>query len=144
MRCLLAALGLIGLLSQAFAADYELPTLRGSETFVPAFPTYFRWEGGYIGGQIGYSSSGTDFGNGVSPLIDFALRNTRINQDINVSQLTVLGKRDTNGAGFGGFMREFNKARADATAPPKETAQAEPKKRKAAAKKKKTAPSKKR
>jgi opacity protein-like surface antigen len=104
MRCLLAALGLIGLLSRAFAADYELPTLRGSETFVPAFPAYFRWEGLYVGGQVGYASSGIDFGNGVSPLISFTLRNTRVNQDINVSQLTVLGKRDTNGSGVGGFI----------------------------------------
>jgi outer membrane immunogenic protein len=104
MRRLLAALGLIGLLSPAFAADYELPTLRGSQTFVPAYPTYFSWQGFYAGGQVGYANSGIDFRNGVSPLINFALRNTRINQDINVSQLTVLGKRDTNGSGIGGFI----------------------------------------
>jgi outer membrane immunogenic protein len=104
MRCLLAALGLIGLLSPAIAADYELPTLRGSQMFVPASPTYFRWEGLYFGGQVGYASSGIDFGNGVGPLINVALRNTRVNQDINVSQLTVLGKRDTNGSGIGGFI----------------------------------------
>jgi outer membrane immunogenic protein len=104
MRCLLAALGLIGLLSPALAADYELPTLRGSQMFVPASPTYFSWEGFYAGGQAGYASSGTDFGNSVSPLIDFTLRNTRINQDIKVSQLTVLGKIDSNGSGIGGFI----------------------------------------
>jgi outer membrane immunogenic protein len=104
MRHLLAALGLIGLLSPAFAADYELPTLRGSDIFVPAFPAYFSWEGLYFGGQVGYASSGVDFGNGVGPLIDFMLRNTRINQDIKVSQLTVLSKLDTNGSGIGGFI----------------------------------------
>jgi opacity protein-like surface antigen len=104
MRCLLVALGLIGLCSPALAADYDLPTLRGSETFVPASPTYFRWEGLYVGGQVGYSSSGIDFGNSAAPLIDFTLRNTRVNQDVNVSQLTVLGKRDTNGSGIGGFI----------------------------------------
>jgi len=104
MRRLLAALGLIGLISPAFAADYELPTLRGSDMFIPAYPTYFSWEGPYVGGQVGYTSSGTDFGDGVGPLINFTLRNTRVNQDINVSQLTVLGKRDTNGNGFGGFI----------------------------------------
>jgi hypothetical protein len=47
MRRLLIALGLIGLFSPAFAADYGLPrydppTLRGSDTFVPAYPTYFN------------------------------------------------------------------------------------------------------
>ena len=105
MRRLLIALGLFGLMTTpVLAADYDLPILRGSETFVPASPTYFNWEGLYFGGQIGYASSGIDFGNGVAPLIDFALRNTRINQDIQVSQLTVLGKRDTNGSGFGGFV----------------------------------------
>jgi len=104
MRCLLAALGLVGLLSRAFAADYELPTLRGSETFVPASPAYFRWEGLYVGGQVGYVSSGIDFGNGVSPLIDFTLAKHAGQSGHQVSQLTVLGKRDTNGSGFGGFI----------------------------------------
>jgi outer membrane immunogenic protein len=104
MRRLLAALGLIGLLSPAFAADYELPTLRGSQMFVPAYPTYFSWQGFYVGGQVGYANSGIDFGNGVSPLIDITLRNTRVNQDLNISRLTVLGKRDTNGSGVGGFI----------------------------------------
>jgi outer membrane immunogenic protein len=37
-------------------------------------------------------------------LIDYVLRNTRVNQDIQVSQLTVLPKVDTNGNGFGGFL----------------------------------------
>ncbi len=47
------------------------------------------------------------------------------------------------GAGFGGFMREFNKARADASmsASPAKEAPAK-KKKKAPAKKKKAAPSK--
>jgi outer membrane immunogenic protein len=104
MRRLLIALGLIGLVSPALAADYDLPTLRGSQTLVPASPTYFDWEGLYVGGQIGYASSGADFGNGVAPLIDYVLRNTRVNQDIQVSQLIVLPKVDTNGNGFGGFL----------------------------------------
>ena len=104
MRRLLIALGLICLVTPALAADYDLPTLRGSQTLVPASPTYFNWEGLYVGGQIGYASSGSDFGNGVAPLIDYALRNTRVNQDIQVSQLTVLPKVDTNGTGFGGFL----------------------------------------
>jgi outer membrane immunogenic protein len=104
MRRSLIALGLIGLVTPALAADYDLPTLRGSQTLVPAYPTYFNWEGFYVGGQIEYASSGTNFGNGVAPLIDYVLRNTRVNQDIQVSQLTVLPKVDTNGSGFGGFF----------------------------------------
>jgi opacity protein-like surface antigen len=73
MRCLLAALGLIGLLSPAFAADYELPTLRGSDMFVPATPTYFSWQGFYAGGQLSYSSASADFSGASAPLIAFSL-----------------------------------------------------------------------
>ncbi len=104
MRRLLIALGLIGLVTPSLAADYDLPTLRGSQTLVPAYPTYFDWEGPYVGGQVGYASSGADFGNAIAPLIDYALRDLRVNQDIQVSQLTVLPKADTNGSGFGGFL----------------------------------------
>ena len=57
MRRLLAALGLIGLISPAFAADYELPALRGSQMFVPAYPTYFSWQGFYAGGQVSFTSA---------------------------------------------------------------------------------------
>jgi opacity protein-like surface antigen len=104
MRRLLIAFGLIGLVTPALAADYDLPTLRGSQMLVPASPTYFNWEGLYVGGQIGYASSGANFGNAMAPLIDYSLRNLRVNQDIQVSQLTVLPKVDTNGNGFGGFL----------------------------------------
>lgn len=61
MRRLVVALGLITLASNALAADYELPTLRGSSPYVPAPPTYTRWTGYYVGGQVGYSAAHTDF-----------------------------------------------------------------------------------
>ena len=38
MRCLLVALGLIASTCGAFAQDFELPTLRGSEGFMASFP----------------------------------------------------------------------------------------------------------
>jgi outer membrane immunogenic protein len=104
MRRLLAALGLIGLLSPAFAADYELPTLRGSETFVPAYPTYFSWEGFYAGGQLSYSSLQSDFSGATQPLVAYALRNSTILAEMNPAQWPVLGSRATNSAGVGGFM----------------------------------------
>ena len=57
MRCLLVALGLIGLaLPRIRRRLPEFPTLRGTETFVPAYPTYRRWDGFYSGGQLGYTS----------------------------------------------------------------------------------------
>jgi outer membrane immunogenic protein len=104
MRCLLAALGLIGLLSPAFAADYELPTLRGSDMFVPASPTYFSWEGFYAGGQLSYSSVQSDFSGATQPLVAFSLRVTTILDQMQPDQWPVLGSRSTGAAGFGGFM----------------------------------------
>jgi outer membrane immunogenic protein len=104
MRCLLAALGLIGLLSQAFAADYELPTLRGTEMFVPARPTYFSWEGFYAGGHLSYSSLQSDFSGATQPQVAYVLRNSTILAEMNPDQWPVLGSRATNSAGVGGFV----------------------------------------
>jgi outer membrane immunogenic protein len=104
MRCLLAALGLIGLMSPAFAADYELPRLRGSETFIPAYPTYFSWQGFYAGGQVSYTSASTNFSAATQPLVAFSLRNTTVLAQMTPDQWQVLGSRDTGAAGFGGFM----------------------------------------
>jgi outer membrane immunogenic protein len=105
MRCLLAALGLIGLLlSRAFAADYELPTLRGSETFVPAYPTYFSWQGFYAGGHLSYTSLQSDFSGSTQPLVGYSLRNSTILAQMNPDQWPVLGSRATNSAGVGGFV----------------------------------------
>lgn len=100
MRRVFVGLGLLGMMIQgAAAADLGSYVLRGSDT-----PTY-RWSGVYVGGQIGYSSAGFDFsGGGLGPLISTILRDTRINQDVDVSGLTVLGKTDRNGVGFGGFV----------------------------------------
>ena len=104
MRRLLAALGLIGLLSPAFAADYELPTLRGSETFVPAYPTYFSWEGFYAAGQLSYSSLQSDFSGATQPQVAYTLRNSTILAEMSPDQWPVLGLRATNAAGVGGFL----------------------------------------
>ena len=107
MRCLLVALGLTGLLSPAFAADYpsfDPPTLRGSDTFVPAYPSYFRWDGLYAGGQLSYSSSTSDFSGATQPLVAFSLRNSTILAEMNPDQWPVLGSRATNSAGVGGFV----------------------------------------
>jgi outer membrane immunogenic protein len=104
MRRLLAALGLIGLLNPAFAADYELPTLRGSSTFVPAYPTYFSWQGFYAGGQASYTSASTNFVASTQPLVAFSLRNTTVQAQMLPDQWAVLGSRDTGAPGFGGFL----------------------------------------
>jgi outer membrane immunogenic protein len=109
MRCLLVALGLIGLLSPAFAADYDLPdysppTLRGSQTFVPGFPTYPRWGGFYAGGQLSFSSAISDFSGASQPLVAFSLRNSTVLAAMTPDQWQVLGTTEPGAAGFGGFV----------------------------------------
>ena len=104
MRCLLAALGLIGLLSPAFAADYELPTLRGSQMFVPAYPVYPHWEGAYVGGHLSFGNSSVDFSHATQPMLAVSLRNLTFETEFKASSVTVLGMTDTNSAGVGGFV----------------------------------------
>jgi opacity protein-like surface antigen len=101
---LLAALDLIGLLNPALAADYELPTLRGSDTFVPAYPTFFSWQGLYAGGQVGYTSAAADFSRATTPLVAFSLRNTTILQQMTPDQWQVLGNPSTGAGAIGGFV----------------------------------------
>jgi outer membrane immunogenic protein len=109
MRCLLVAFGLIGLLSPASAADYDPPvfsppTLRGSDTFVPAYPSYFRWDGFYAGAQVSYTSSTSDFSGATQPLVAFSLRELALLVQGQVDQWPVLGITSTGAVGFGGFV----------------------------------------
>jgi opacity protein-like surface antigen len=97
-RVIVGLVGLLGMVQGAAAADLGSYVLRGSDT-----PTY-RWGGLYVGGQVGYSSTGFDFTTGLGSLISLILRNTRINQDVAVSDLSVLGTTNRNGFGFGGFV----------------------------------------
>jgi outer membrane immunogenic protein len=104
MRCLLAALGLIGLISPVFAADYELPTLRGSQMFVPAYPVYPNWEGAYVGGHLSFGNSSVDFSHSTQPMLAVSLRALTFETEFHGSSVTVLGSTDTNAAGVGGFV----------------------------------------
>src|SRR5262249_29804471 len=103
MRGLLAAFGLIASLSGAFAGDYALPTLRGSaESLMPTPPTYTIWRGVYAGGQVGYSSAGSNFGNGVNDLAASLVRNTVLEPV--VGGMSTLPKAISNGASVGAFV----------------------------------------
>ena len=42
--------------------------------YVPAAPVYRRWEGFYVGGQLGRTGAGIDFGNGTASLTSYILR----------------------------------------------------------------------
>lgn len=115
MRRLLIALGLMGLLSPAFAADYELPFPHG----VPVLPASspppyvvgpptpkYHWGGVYGGVQGGYSSATVNFGTAASEISYLLRNNPAILQDQQISQWPVLGSSsgDANGASFGGFI----------------------------------------
>jgi outer membrane immunogenic protein len=112
MRRLLIAFGLMGLVSPAFAADYELPILRGSSP--PPVPTpavvgppkpQYHWGGVYGGVQGGYSSAVVNFGTAASE-ISTLLRGTAILQDQQISQWPVFSSNSgyPNSASFGGFI----------------------------------------
>lgn len=80
-----------------------MPTLRGSSPFIPAAPTHPRWAGFYAGGQASYGSSGMNFSGSTSDLVAFVLRETTIENEFNVSDWDLLGRRTASGFGFGAF-----------------------------------------
>ena len=109
MRRLFVAFGLMGgLLSPTFAADYDLPVLRGSEPLAPVMTvgpaTFTRWSGFYLGGQLSYGGTNTDFSGATAPLVSFSLRNTTLEADQSPSQYQVLGRASGDGFGAGGFI----------------------------------------
>jgi outer membrane immunogenic protein len=110
MRRLLVALGLVGgLLSPAFAADYDLPILRGSSqppapvvTVGPA--TFTRWSGLYFGGVVSYSSATADFSQTTTALLDSSLRGLALDSALSSSEKIVLGKGSDVAFGGGAFL----------------------------------------
>jgi opacity protein-like surface antigen len=107
-----AVAGVIG--SQALAGSLDGSVLRGSANtydgepvappprFVPGSPLYRRWEGVYVGGQLGRTGAGIDFGNGTASLTDYILRNDVVGA--HVSGWTTLSKAETNQSTYGGFI----------------------------------------
>jgi outer membrane immunogenic protein len=102
MRCLIIAVGLCALVSSALAADYDGPVLRGSDTFIPARPQFYRWQGFYFGGVAGYGDAVADFTSATNPLIDFVLRDAAV--EVAASQLQPLGPSNTARPTFGAFL----------------------------------------
>lgn len=108
MLCVL----IVGLGSQAAAGPLDWlsdPVLRGSQTvqpvrpnYQPGKPVYPRWDGFYLGGQIGRSFGTADFSNATRSQISYILANTEL-QD-NVSNWTTLPKGSSTNTTFGGFI----------------------------------------
>jgi opacity protein-like surface antigen len=69
---------------------------------LPNAPLYQRWEGFYVGGQLGRTGAGIDFGNGTASLTSYILRNDVVGS--HVADWTTLPKADSNQTTFGGFV----------------------------------------
>jgi opacity protein-like surface antigen len=98
LRSLLCGVALIGLAGQACAADLGDSFLRGSNTVVNA-PSGPRWDGVYIGGQVGMSVPGIDYTNNTSSM-GAVLSGTPVTSVTS----TPLGNQDSTSTHFGGFM----------------------------------------
>jgi outer membrane immunogenic protein len=104
MRWLLCGLALIGGAAQAQAADLGDMFLRGSNATTFSDPRGVIWDGFYAGAHAGMATTGTDFANSTGSLIAFMLRNTTIENENRVSSWTTLGKANTAGPSYGGFV----------------------------------------
>jgi outer membrane immunogenic protein len=111
MRRLLVVLGLVlgsvGSIAGASAQEYEIPTLRGADSWVPDAPEPLyrpRWSGFYVGGQLGYGAGTFDFRNSTRDLIAHQLRNTQLESTQAPSRWEVLGQDSTRSASFGAFL----------------------------------------
>jgi opacity protein-like surface antigen len=111
MRRLLIALGLAGLASQALAAD--LPVLRPSTPYVRAYPTYFRWQEFYVGGQLTGGDAHADFTHSTQQPLALQFRELALQSQVMPSNWQVLGAADASHAGFGaytGYNLQFDNA----------------------------------
>jgi opacity protein-like surface antigen len=109
MRCPLVALALIAAATGASAQEFELPTLRGSQLFLPAPgpACCSTWGGFYFGGQLGAGVASHDFRTTTQDLVAWELRQLTLEQENQVSTWQVLGKADT-GSASGGFFIGYN------------------------------------
>jgi outer membrane immunogenic protein len=96
---LLAAISAAG----ASAADLDGTSLRGSYSNLFGNGPV-RWDGWNFGGQIGYSSMATDFGNSNSSEIAYILRNTTIENEDAPSSWTTLPNASAENSQWGGFL----------------------------------------
>jgi outer membrane immunogenic protein len=115
MRRSILILCFVALVSEARAADYDIPVLRGSSPdvpgpYVPAPPVFVGWSGFYAGGQAGFSRAGVDFTSTLAPVISGILRDTTI--EPNVVGFHVLQVKDDtssyNVGAFAGFNTQWD------------------------------------
>ncbi|HVV42174.1 MAG TPA: outer membrane beta-barrel protein [Nitrobacter sp.] len=104
MRGLLLAAVILGAAQSAQAADMpDFPPLRGS---LPDGLSTTRtvWQGFYVGGQAGMGESDMNFAGATNDVTAKLLANTVIENEMNVSDWPVMGKKSQRGTGYGGFV----------------------------------------
>ena len=102
MRWFICAVMLFALTPSAFAADFDLDTLRGAESVGVA--TYPRWSGFYFGGQMSYGNGSASFSSATSGLLAYSLRGLTVEADFDPSAFPILGNANANVTGYGGFV----------------------------------------
>jgi outer membrane immunogenic protein len=107
MRSLLVlSLAVFGFAQSAFAADpaEDMPYLRGSNVYEPpAYRTYTRWSGFYVGGQAGYSSANVTYGTRAKQILINVLADTPLpGQSTMADQVPILPDQAT-GKSYGAF-----------------------------------------
>lgn len=90
-------------MTQTNAQEFDVPTLRGTSPFIPAAPTYTRWAGFYVGGQVGRSSAEMNFAGATKDLVAFLLRETALEEEQHPSNWAALGKQNPSGLSYGAF-----------------------------------------
>jgi opacity protein-like surface antigen len=100
----------------ALAADFKDYALRGSTAqpvhyevpaqprFVPGYPVRPRWDGVYIGGQVGFANSGVNFSGGVADLVANLLRETTVQAEFSPSDWVNLPNQSITRPSYGGFI----------------------------------------
>jgi opacity protein-like surface antigen len=115
-KLIVLCIGVVANAGAALAADFDNFVLRGSTSapayydapvqprFIPGHPVLPRWDGLYIGGQVGYANSGVNFSDGVADLVANLLRNTTIEDEFSPSQWVNLPGKTTTRPSYGGFV----------------------------------------
>lgn len=104
MRRIIACLAVLCLADVAVAADLDESYIRGSDTYEPQSPTYARWDGAYLGGQLGYASSSTDFTN-ASPVLNALAVATTPNFPVGLpATFPAFGQQAVHNSSYGFFV----------------------------------------